>query len=174
MARWDSPLFTVAWDDPSPPFDDLWTALTTGAKAKANASVIPVSLLAVRPPVSSLARALRTPGSQNGQTAVSTVQSLHTMTSTVVTLLMEHLSYSPLSPRLPLPSPPYPPGGLALPHRTITLSEMSRLKRQFETIQTQGFKRGGVGVQRSNWGDKEWAEAFVRFLEGQWFGSIEI
>lgn len=27
MARWDSPLFTVVWDDPLPPFSEIWDAL---------------------------------------------------------------------------------------------------------------------------------------------------
>lgn len=31
-----------------------------------------------------------------------------------------------------------------------------------------GFKRGGEGVKRAAWGEKEWAEAWVRFLEVQW------
>ena len=42
MARWDSPLFTVGWDDPSPPFDDIWAAMTSAVKKKANPSVVPV------------------------------------------------------------------------------------------------------------------------------------
>ena len=32
----------------------------------------------------------------------------------------------------------------------------------------QGFKRGGEGVKRAGWGEPEWCEAWVRFLEGQW------
>ncbi|KAF9888134.1 hypothetical protein FE257_009270 [Aspergillus nanangensis] len=27
-SRWDKPLFTVPWNDPEPPIDDIWTALT--------------------------------------------------------------------------------------------------------------------------------------------------
>lgn len=74
---------------------------------------------------------------------------------------------SPLSPHLPLP-PPLPRSGLRLPQRSITLSELQRLKRQFEGIQREGFKRGGQGVLRAGWGEAEWGEAWVRFLEGQW------
>ncbi|KAL7410596.1 chromatin associated protein KTI12 [Mrakia frigida] len=145
MARWDSPLFTVGWDDPSPPFDDIWLAMTSAVKKKANPSVVP-----------------------NGQTATDTIQTLHSATSTLISHLLSHLSLSPLSPHLKLPSPPYPPSGLNLPQRTITLSELQRLKRQFEGIQMNGFKRGGEGVKRAGWGEKEWAEAWVRFLEVQW------
>lgn len=28
MSRWDKPLFTVPWADPSPPAEDIWTAVT--------------------------------------------------------------------------------------------------------------------------------------------------
>ncbi|PGH23084.1 hypothetical protein AJ80_02858 [Polytolypa hystricis UAMH7299] len=28
MSRWDKPLFTVPWEDPTPPVEDIWTALT--------------------------------------------------------------------------------------------------------------------------------------------------
>ncbi|CDZ97683.1 RNA polymerase II elongator associated protein [Phaffia rhodozyma] len=145
MARWDSPLFTIGWDDQSLPFDSIWAAITSGIKPKANPSVVP-----------------------NGQTAPSTVQALHSTTSTLITTLLAHLSDNPLSTHLRLPSPPYPSTGLALPARTITLSELQRLKRQFETIQLQGFKRGGQGVLRAGWGEREWGEAWVKFLEGQW------
>lgn len=44
MARWDSPLFTVAWDDAALPLDEIWATLTTGAKKKANTSTVPVRL----------------------------------------------------------------------------------------------------------------------------------
>jgi protein KTI12 len=27
MTRWDSPMFTVIYEDNSPPFDDVWEAL---------------------------------------------------------------------------------------------------------------------------------------------------
>ena len=30
MVRWDAPLFTVLWDDPTLPLDDIWGALTEG------------------------------------------------------------------------------------------------------------------------------------------------
>jgi protein KTI12 len=37
MVRWDSPLFTVLWDDSSLPLDDIWRALTEGAVKSPNA-----------------------------------------------------------------------------------------------------------------------------------------
>jgi hypothetical protein len=61
-----------------------------------------------------------------------------------------------------------PSRGLRLPPRAVNLAELQRLKRQFEAIQREGFKRGGQGVLRAGWGETEWAEAWIRFLEGQW------
>jgi protein KTI12 len=92
---------------------------------------------------------------------------MHSTTSGLISNLLAHLSHSPLSPHLPL-SPPFPSSGLHLPQRTISLSEMQRLKRQFENISLKGFKNGGQGVHRANWTPAEWAEAWVRFLESQW------
>lgn len=50
MVRWDSPLFTVSWDDQGPALErilaDIWAAVTSGEIKKANPSVVPV-----RPPV---------------------------------------------------------------------------------------------------------------------------
>lgn len=34
MTRWDSPLFTVPYDDEKPPFDDIWETLV-GSEGKA-------------------------------------------------------------------------------------------------------------------------------------------
>ena len=51
MARWDSPLYTVGYDDPEPPYDDLWLAVTSAIKKKANPSVVPVSQRPHSPPM---------------------------------------------------------------------------------------------------------------------------
>ena len=34
MTRWDSPLFTIAYDDPTPPLEDIWEAMV-GSDGKA-------------------------------------------------------------------------------------------------------------------------------------------
>jgi protein KTI12 len=38
MVRWDSPLFTIAWDE-EPPYDAIWESITKGAKAPPTAAV---------------------------------------------------------------------------------------------------------------------------------------
>jgi protein KTI12 len=48
MARWDSPLFAISWDDDlegagKSILDDLWVAVTQGAKKGPTAAVVTVS-----------------------------------------------------------------------------------------------------------------------------------
>lgn len=38
MVRWDSPLFTIAYDE-EPPYDAIWESITKGAKAPPTAAV---------------------------------------------------------------------------------------------------------------------------------------
>lgn len=35
MTRWDSPMFTVPYDDEAPPFEEIWEAMV-GSEGKAN------------------------------------------------------------------------------------------------------------------------------------------
>lgn len=44
MARWDSPLFTIPWDE-SMPFDDIQKALTEGNVKPPNAGTLSVSMI---------------------------------------------------------------------------------------------------------------------------------
>lgn len=50
MVRWDSPLFTVSWDDEGEALErilgEIWSAVTSGTIKKANPSVVPVRSLA--------------------------------------------------------------------------------------------------------------------------------
>jgi protein KTI12 len=49
MARWDSPLFTVLWDDSSPPFDAIWTALIGSTDGKTKVVVRPNQATVLKP-----------------------------------------------------------------------------------------------------------------------------
>ncbi|TVY34121.1 Protein kti12 [Lachnellula occidentalis] len=46
MGRWDSPLFTVLWDDEGPPCEDIWKALV-GSEAEGNKKVVRANLATV-------------------------------------------------------------------------------------------------------------------------------
>lgn len=43
MVRWDSPLFTLPWDE-EPPYDALWAAVTSGVKKGPTGAVAAVSV----------------------------------------------------------------------------------------------------------------------------------
>jgi tRNA uridine 5-carbamoylmethylation protein Kti12 len=53
MTRWDSPLFTVLWDDDAPPTDSIWDALIgsdgKGKVVRPNAATVLVRSRCLRP-----------------------------------------------------------------------------------------------------------------------------
>lgn len=53
-----------------------------------------------------------------------------------------------------------------MPTRRVTLSEMQRLKRQFEAVQTRAIQSGGIAA--GVWTEGEVAQKFVAFLEIAW------
>lgn len=143
MVRWDSPLFTIPWDE-EPPFSAIWDSITTGAKAPPTAAVAVVP----QPPANSL-------------------QILTTTTSTIVSSLLAHIASSPGSSIFQVPRPPAKELlELHLPLRTITLSEMQRLKRQFERVHTLAIQSNGRAA--GTWTEGEVAAKFVSFLEITW------
>lgn len=99
-----------------------------------------------------------------------TLQTLTGTTSLIVSSLLAHLSAFPWTSSFPIPSPPAPRAGalvLQLPAgRKPTLSELQRLKRQFEATQTTAQRTGGRAA--GNWTEPEVASSFVTFLETVW------
>ncbi|CAD6583746.1 MAG: hypothetical protein TREMPRED_003644 [Tremellales sp. Tagirdzhanova-0007] len=143
MVRWDSPLFTIPWDD-GLPFDVIWQSIMSGTK---------------RPPTASVSVKPNPP--------VNTLQTLTSTTSTIITSILAHVNTSPTAIKYPIPSPPAM-GGLIirLPVRRLALPEMQRLKRQYEGVQTKGQISGGQAT--GNWTEGEVAAGFVAFLEAAW------
>ncbi|KAK6905148.1 protein KTI12 [Kwoniella mangroviensis CBS 10435] len=149
MVRWDSPLFTIPWDE-QPPFEDIWNAILKGDKKPPPAAVL-----------------------QRNKPPPNTLQTLTKTTQFIVTSLLSHISSLPGTSTYPIPSPPAPqpnskgPLVLHLPSRKLTLSEMQRLKRQFEGVQVKAQQSGGLAAS-GNWTEEEVAVGFVRFLEEIW------
>lgn len=146
MVRWDSPLFTVPWDE-DPPFEDIWNAIIKGDK---------------KPPTSAVLQRSKPPP--------NTLQTLTATTSLINSSLLSHLTSLPNSTTFPIPSPPAPSSSslvLHLPAKKITLSEMSRLKRQYETVQVKAQASGGLAAA-GNWTEGDVATGYVRFLEQTW------
>jgi protein KTI12 len=145
MVRWDSPLFTIPYTDPLP-LDAIWATITTGAKAPPTAAV----LAPPKPPP-------------------NTLQILTSTTSAITAALLAHVNAAPGSSDFVVPSPPARQAGelrVRLPMKRVTLSEMQRLKRQFEGVQIKAHssnsRAAGVG------GADEVAVKFVGFLEATW------
>lgn len=53
--------------------------------------------------------------------------------------------------------------------KRVTLSEMQRLKRQFEGVQTKAIAQGSRAA--GDWSEAEMAAKFVGFLEATWDSS---
>lgn len=45
MVRWDTPLFTVAWDDPQIPDSQIWDAITKGIVKPPNSGTLAVCVI---------------------------------------------------------------------------------------------------------------------------------
>ena len=54
---------------------------------------------------------------------------------------------------------------ISLPARSITLSELQRLKRQFVTVHRKVITLGTVEKGAVDWGEERVAEKFVTYLE---------
>lgn len=67
-----------------------------------------------------------------------------------------------------MPIPNIPGLVIRLPPRVLTLSELQRLKRQYEAMQTKGLIQGGQGTGEQVWTEDDLMRGFVRFLEGVW------
>lgn len=160
MVRWDSPLITIAWDEPYP-FDVIWDSITTGHKKAPTAAVRPVRLI--------LSFGLSHADHQRAQPPPNTLQTLTNTTSSINSALLSHINAAPSSTTFPIPSPPaHSPGALVLhlPMRRVTLPEIQRLKRQFEATHTRSTVSGGMAAGLR--GEGEVAAAYVGFLETSW------
>jgi protein KTI12 len=73
----------------------------------------------------------------------------------------------PTASHFPIPSPPA--GGslvLNLPMRRVTLPEMQRLKRQYESVQTKAVATNSRAAEV--WTEEGIARGYVAFLETAW------
>lgn len=101
----------------------------------------------------------------------NSLQVLTSTTSLITTSLLSHINASPSASAYPIPTPPAPSGTQIIlhlpPSRRLTLSELQRLKRQFESVQTRAQSSGSRAAGLS-WSEGAVAGAFVRFLETHW------
>ncbi|ORY34343.1 chromatin associated protein KTI12 [Naematelia encephala] len=150
MVRWDSPLFTLPFDEDAP-YDDIWNVITKGEKKPPPAAVVQIR----KPPP-------------------NTLQTLTNTTSLIITSLLSHINSAPtMTDTFRIPSPPASTSTstasslvLHLPMKRVTLPEMQRLKRQFEGVQTKAQASGSRAA--GTWSEEDVAVSFVRFLEATW------
>jgi protein KTI12 len=97
---------------------------------------------------------------------------LHTLTNTTSTItssLLSHLQTIPTASQFPIPSPPASGSRsliLHLPMRRVTLPEMQRLKRQYESVQTKAVATNSRAAEV--WTEEGIARGYVAFLETAW------
>ncbi|KAI0730316.1 chromatin associated protein KTI12 [Fomitopsis betulina] len=144
MVRWDSPLFTVPWTDEDVPAGDIWTAITEGT---------------VKPPNSGTQAVPKAPTD-----ALRTLE--NTATSMVAAIMAEQVaSSSPGGPiTLSLSDTVRP--RITLPPRSITLSELQRLKRQFITVHKKAITLGTIEKGQVDWSEESVADKFATYVEG--------
>ncbi|KAF8313438.1 chromatin associated protein KTI12 [Clavulina sp. PMI_390] len=147
MVRWDSPLFTVPWDE-ALPSEDIFQAVTGSKQRRPNQGVVQVA----KPPADAL-------------------QILEQTSNSIVTQILSSQSSgfsSGGSMPLTLPSATSSKSaGLAvnLPARALTLSELQRQKRQFVAVHKKAVTQGLAGKADLDWSEETVARKFIRHLE---------
>ncbi|KAG2130798.1 chromatin associated protein KTI12 [Suillus bovinus] len=137
MVRWDAPLFTILWDDPTPPLERISDAVTTGiVKSPNHTTNALVSVL----------MAAQAAGPIGGPIVI-TIATLEPSSNTSA------IDSSVLRVRL------------ALSHRALTLSELQPLKRQFVAARRKAVTLGSTEKGRVEWGEEGVGRAFAEFLE---------
>ncbi|KAJ7209504.1 chromatin associated protein KTI12 [Mycena pura] len=142
MARWDSPLFTVPWNE-HVPAAEIADAILSGT---------------VKPPNSGTLAAAKAPS-----------DALHVLEQTsaaIVSAIMDAQAATQHSGGLVTLSLP---AGLtvqiSLPARSMTLSELQRFKRQFVTVHKKAITLGTTEKGAVDWGEESVANKFVTYLE---------
>jgi len=143
MVRWDSPLFTVLWEEEDSPVDDIWKAVTAGN--------------------------VKAPHAGTQVVAKAPTDALHTLeqttTSLVSSIMSEQASSSSLGGPTTLTISASLKPRISLPARNITLSELQRCKRQFVTVHKKAIILGSTEKGAVDWGEESVARKFVDYLQ---------
>ncbi|KAF8585952.1 chromatin associated protein KTI12 [Ramaria rubella] len=142
MVRWDSPLFTVPWNEEAIPAEEIWQAITKGDLKPANAG----TRGAPRAPMGAL-------------------QTLEHTTTTVVSTIMADQGTSGgaggtvniVLPTIRLQ--------LQLPSRSVTLSELQRFKRAFVGVHKKAITQGATEKGAVDFTEESIGSKFIEYLE---------
>ncbi|KAI9442300.1 chromatin associated protein KTI12, partial [Lactarius indigo] len=143
MVRWDSPLFTVPWSDGDIPIELMWRAVTEGN---------------VKPPNAGTQAVQKAPSN-----ALHTLE--HVSTSLVSAIMAEQVARGVPGGRVTLSLSETLKPRLTLPARSLTLSELQRMKRQFVTVHKKAITLGTVEKGTVDWSEESVADKFVEYLE---------
>ena len=161
MVRWDSPLFTVPWSEPDVPTEMIWKAITEGNVKPPNVGTQAVSDLPCLFLFSDLTRSTQVPKAPS--------DALHTLeqvsTSLVRAIMEEQGSSGVPGGRVTLNLSETLKPRVTLPARSLTLSELQRMKRQFVTVQKKAITLGTVEKGMVDWSEESVASKFVDYLE---------
>ncbi|CAA7263199.1 unnamed protein product [Cyclocybe aegerita] len=142
MVRWDAPLFTILWSDEHIPGPDILEAITKGN---------------LKPPNSGTLSVPKAP--------TDALHVLEQTTATVVSAIVSASSAQPTGGTVIVPVGPSIKPSITLPPRTITLSEMQRLKRQFVTIHKKAITLGTTERGAVDWEEESVAVKFVAYVQ---------
>ncbi|KAI0266712.1 chromatin associated protein KTI12 [Gloeopeniophorella convolvens] len=143
MVRWDSPLFTVPWSEADVPIELIWKAITEGN---------------VKPPNAGTQAVVKAPSD-----ALHTLE--HISTSLVSAIMAEQGASSTLGGQVRLSVSETLKPQVTLPGRSMTLSELQRMKRQFVTVHKKAITLGTVDKGTVDWSEEGVADKFVNYLE---------
>lgn len=111
-----------------------------------------------------------TPHAQVPKAPTDALRALESTTTAVVAAIMAEQAASgglnsggPVT--LSLPASPDIRPTVTLPARTVTLSELQRLKRQFVTVHKKAITLGTTEKGAVDWGEEGVADKFVRYVE---------
>jgi len=143
MVRWDSPLFTVLWSDESLPNESIWEAITKGT---------------IKPPNSGTLNIAKAP-----------TDALHNLERTTTSMVSAIMTERAAGESMGGPVKLTLNGGInpviSLPERSITLSELQRLKRQFVAIHRKAITLGTTEKGAVDWEEGNIANKFAEYVE---------
>ncbi|KAG2114295.1 chromatin associated protein KTI12 [Suillus discolor] len=155
MVRWDAPLFTIPWDDLTPPLERISDAVTTGIVKPPNVG----TQITPKAPTDALRTLEHTTNAL--VSALMAAQVAGPLGGPIVLTIdsLEHSSNTSANDSSVLRV------RLSLPHRALTLSELQRLKRQFVAARRKAVTLGSTEKGRVEWGEEGVGRAFAEFLE---------
>lgn len=159
MVRWDSPLFTVAWDEPELPKDQIWLVIIRGDIKPANVGTRAVSIsdLFVIDIILTIGQAPRA--------AADSLQILESTAAAVVSsIASEQTALAGIGGTIPisLSTGRY---AILLPARAITFSELQRLKRAFVNMHKKAMTQGAAERSAVEFTEKSIVLKFIEYLE---------